>query len=122
LSEALVILRAAKPVEFGRDEIEKLASQIKDHNYRLMIEGGEVHLLGTKQHFHDTDPFEVFDQLMESNPKNVDPSHAFYLGFEMCKAMIANQLGKQYTQDEALDWGFLTVDDIDRHRLKKRKK
>jgi dihydropteroate synthase-like protein len=122
LSEALVILRDAKPVEFGRDEIKKLASQIKDHNYRLMIEGGEVHLLGTKQHFHDTDPFEVFDQLMESNPKNVDPSHAFYLGFEMCKAMIANQLGKQYTQDEALDWGFLTVDEIDRHRLKKRKK
>ena len=56
---------------------------------------------------------------MASKPKNVDASHAFYLGFEMCKAMIANQLGKQYTQDEALNWGFLTAPEVDRHRLKK---
>ncbi len=121
LSDRLVMLRDVKPVEFDREEIERLASQIKDHNFRLLTESGEVHLLGTEHHFRHSDPFEVFDQLMETNPKNVDSSHAFYLGFEMCKAMIANQLGKQYTQDEALDWGFLTVEEVDRHRLKKRK-
>jgi hypothetical protein len=37
-----------------------------------------------------------------------DPSHAFYLGYELAKATTALTLGKQYTQDEALDWGFLT--------------
>ena len=29
----------------------------------------------------------------------------------MAKAMIALQLGKQYHQDRALSWGFLTVEE-----------
>lgn len=119
--DELVILRDPKLFDFGLAQIELLATQIKDHNYRIIAESGEVHLLGSRQHFHHTDPFEVFDELMDTEPTNVDPSHAFYLGFEMCKAMIANQLGKQYTQDEALNWGHLTVPERDRHRLKKKK-
>ena len=38
----------------------------------------------------------------------VDPSHAFYLGYEMMKAKTALTLGKAYRQDQALEWGFLT--------------
>ena len=38
----------------------------------------------------------------------IDASHAFYLGYEMAKAVTALTLGKEYRQDEALDWGFLT--------------
>ncbi|MEM9412441.1 MAG: hypothetical protein AAGA30_15110, partial [Planctomycetota bacterium] len=59
-------------------------------------------------------------QLMQTNPRNVDPSHAFYLGYELCKAMTAMQLGKNYVQDEALDWGHLTVPETNRHRLTKK--
>ena len=59
---------------------------------------------------------------MASGANNVDASHAFYLGFEMCKAMTALQLGKQYNQDQALDWGVLTVPETDRHRLSKKRK
>lgn len=121
LSKELVMLRDAKLLEYKNDELLQLASEIKDHNYRIFAAAGQVHLLGGKQLFSDEDPFEVFDALMDSQPKNVDPSHAFYLGFEMCKAMTAVQLGKQYTQDQSLDWGFLTVDEIDRHRLKRRR-
>ena len=51
-------------------------------------------------------------------PKNVDPAHAFYLGYEMAKAAIALTLGKQYRQDEALDWGYLTAPE-ESHRLRK---
>jgi len=119
LSEQLVVLRDAKLLEFGIEQIQQLASQIKDNNYRVIAEDKQVHLLGSGLHFHNEDPFLAFDQLMESQPTNVDASHAFYLGYEMCKAMIANQLGKQYTQDEALDWGHLTVPETDRHRLKR---
>lgn len=121
LSDELVILRDPTLLEFGIEQIEKLATQIKDNNYRVVAENGEVHLLGSGLHFHDPDPFNAFDQLMESGPKNVDASHAFYLGYEMCKALTALQLGKQYTQDEALDWGFLTSPETDRHRLKRRR-
>ncbi len=122
LSQQLVVLRDTKLLEFGIEQIEQLARQIKDNNYRIIAENGQVHLLGSKLHFHHEDPFQAFDQLMETQPSNMDASHAFYLGFEMCKAMIANQLGKQYTQDEALDWGHLTVQETDRHRLKRARK
>jgi hypothetical protein len=40
--------------------------------------------------------------------KPIDANHAFYLGYEMAKAATALTLGKDYRQDEALDWGFLT--------------
>jgi dihydropteroate synthase len=121
LADQLVMLRDPKILEFGLAQIQNLARQIKDNNYRILAEAGEIHLLGSRQHFHHDDPFKVFDALMDSDPTNVDPSHAFYLGFEMCKAMIANQLGKQYTQDEALNWGHLTVPEKELHRLKKGK-
>lgn len=119
LTSALVMLRDPKVVSFGGDQIRELATRIKDNNYRIFAEEEQVHLLGSGQHFASPDPFAAFDQLMASNPTNVDASHAFYLGYEMCKAMLALQLGKQYTQDEALNWGLLTVPETDRHRLKR---
>ena len=122
LSEQLVMLRDAKVLSYEAEQIAELAANIKDHNYRILADNGQLHLLGSGQQFSDTDPFKVFDQLIESGATNVDPSHAFYLGFEMCKAMTALQLGKQYNQDQALDWGFLTVPETDRHRISKRRK
>jgi hypothetical protein len=56
----------------------------------------------------DTDPFDLFEKLLATEPENVDASHAFYLGYEMAKAATALTLGKEYRQDEALDWGWLT--------------
>ncbi len=53
--------------------------------------------------------------------ENVDASHAFYLGFEFAKAQIAVQLGKNYEQDQALQWGHLTRDEPV-HRLAKRQR
>jgi hypothetical protein len=54
-----------------------------------------------------TDPFELFRQMLEREP--IGASHAFYLGYEIAKAMTALTLGKNYVQDQALRWGFLTV-------------
>ncbi len=121
ISEELVSLRDPHLVQYDREQIETLAGNIKDNNYRILAELNQIHLLGSGIHFSGDDPFDLFDQLADTNPKNLDPSHAFYLGYEMCKAMLALQLGKQYTQDEALKWGHLTVEEKDRHRLKKRK-
>ena len=120
LSTELVVLRDRLLPKFSPQQISDLAASIKDHNYRILIDEDKIHLLGSGKQFMDTDPFAVFDALMESGPKNVDASHAFYLGYEMCKAMTAIALGKNYTQDEALDWGHLTVSEKNRHRLSKR--
>jgi hypothetical protein len=58
-------------------------------------------------HLQGTDPFELFAAMAKRD--DIDPSHAFYLGYEMAKAITALTLGKNYVQDQALDWGFLTL-------------
>ena len=61
-------------------------------------------------YLHGPDPFALFREITHrAGP--VDPAHAFYLGYEMAKAVTALTLGKQYTQDRALRWGFLTDSD-----------
>ena len=59
--------------------------------------------MNRRVHAVGDDPFIVFDQLGIN-----DPSHAFYLGYEMAKAITAMTLGKNYTQDQAMNWGMLT--------------
>jgi dihydropteroate synthase len=134
LEPNLVMLRDLKVLEFGQEELELLAGQIKDNSYRVFAENGQVHLVGRQMHLSDADPFVVFERLLppgfggatavgRGSPdpaaaRNLDASHAFYLGYEMAKAATALTLGKQYRQDEALDWGFLTREEVS-HRLRK---
>ncbi len=124
----LVTLRDPKVHEFGAPSLAQLAAQIKDHDYRVFVEGGQVHLVGAGLEISDRDPFVVFERLLHpgfggaagthSPPANIDASHAFYLGYEMAKAAIALALGKEYRQDEALSWGYLTEPE-ESHRLRK---
>ena len=104
----LVMLRDGKLFPQTDSELDELARNIKDHNYRLFATHDQLHILGSGQRWSHADAFVLFDMLLNSNPKNVDSSHAFYLGFELAKATTAMTLGKQYRQDEALKWGFLT--------------
>lgn len=120
LSGQLVSLRDERLLEYSDIQLQDLASQIKDHNYRIFADNESLHLLGSEMIFSEKDPFKIFDELAATNPKNLDASHSFYLGYELCKAMIAMQLGKNYVQDEALDWGHLTEKETNRHRLSKR--
>lgn len=119
LSSDLVMLRDPKLLPFPDETLETLASSLKDNNYRLFAQGGEIHLLAAKLHLQGSDPFRLFDELLKQPcSANVDAGHAFYLGFEMAKASIALLLGKQYEQDEALQWGHLTEEE-DHHRLQR---
>ncbi|HEY3395795.1 MAG TPA: DUF6513 domain-containing protein [Lacipirellulaceae bacterium] len=124
LEQRLVILRDPAVAELSADELARLAREIKDPNYRVFVSGGEIHVVSRQLHLHGTDPFLLFEELRRSGqggaaPKNLDAAHAFYLGYEMCKAATALALGKQYQQDEALDWGFLTQPE-QRHYLRAR--
>jgi dihydropteroate synthase len=121
ISHQLVVLRDARLLEFGEAAIVDMAAKIKDANYRIFVSEHKIHLLGSGEHFTSTDVFELFDQLVSTEPGNLDPSHSFYLGYELCKASISLQLGKNYIQDESLDWGHLTVPEQSRHRLSRRK-
>jgi dihydropteroate synthase len=108
----LVTLRAGKPQEHGPETIARLAESIRDPNFRIFAERGEIHLVGAGLHLHARDPFALFKQLAAAGRTDVDPGHAFYLGYEMAKAVTALTLGKDYRQDQALDWGHLTAAEI----------
>ena len=118
LDSGLVMLRDPRVPEFGAEELAVLAESIRDNNFRILLDGGRIHLLSHAMHLEGTDPFLLFEQLAARSPSNLDPAHAFYLGYEMAKASIALHLGKDYRQDEALRWGLLTVEER-HHRLKR---
>ena len=120
LDESLVMLRDAKLRPYSPAAIVDLAENIRDNNYRIFAQDEKIHLLAAGVHVSDADPFAVFQQLMRlPQSDNVDAGHAFYLGFEMAKAMTALTLGKQYEQDQALNWGHLTRPE-QHHRLERK--
>jgi len=41
-----------------------------------------------------------------------EAAHAFYLGKELQKAVLAVRLGKAYTQEEELRWGYLSKEGV----------
>lgn len=112
LGTGLSLLRDPRVNEPDAEELEELARQIKDPNFRVFVSQDEIHVLNRDGHWHGTDPYVLLEQL---GP--LEASHAFYLGYELSKAMTALTLGKSYRQDEALQWGWLTRPEISaRHR------
>jgi dihydropteroate synthase-like protein len=107
LEPDLVLLRDPKLREHGAETLRELAARVTDRNFRLFAERGLLHVLNDKMFLQGTDPFALFAQMQERAA--IDPSHAFYLGYEMAKAVTALTLAKNYVQDQALRWGFLTV-------------
>jgi dihydropteroate synthase-like protein len=107
LHNDLITLRDPKLRFHGETALAELAERVRDRNFRLFAEGGRLHVLNGSMHLQGEDPFELFAAM--SAREAIDPAHAFYLGYEMAKAVTALTLGKNYVQDQALRWGFLTV-------------
>ena len=110
----LLMLRDGSTLEFGREELDRLAEVLKDPSPRLYAEGGRLHAVSAGNHLESDDPYDLFDQILTSSDRTFDAERAFYLGYEMAKAMTALTLGKTYRQDEALDWGMLTRRELTR--------
>ncbi len=133
LDSSLVMLRDAKLRPMSLPSLQQLAGMLTDPNFRIFAEDGALHLMNRDGHWHGTDAFRLFEQAVmtpaaamkngESPPterrdnsseppstgirRAIEPSHAFYLGYELARAEIALHLGKQYVQDEPMHWGLL---------------
>ena len=101
----LMALRDRRPVTSSAADIESLAGQIRDPNYRIQVSEAGVHLFNRDGHWLATDPFDHFPHLAVEG----DAAHAFYLGVETARAEIAFRLGKRYAQDEGLRFGVAAV-------------
>ena len=109
----LILLRDPKLREHGDETLRGLADQVKDRNFRLFAERGKLHVINSDMWLQGTDPFELFAEMAKRT--DIEPAHAFYLGYELAKALTALTLGKNYVQDQALRWGFLTLPEKSRH-------
>lgn len=120
LDDSLVMLRDPKLRPHSEATLQSLAEKLRDNHYRLFAQDEKIHLLSMGLHLAGADPYLIFEQLMQlPQSDNVDAGHAFYLGFEMAKAMTALTLDKQYEQDQALRWGHLTRPE-QHHRLQRK--
>lgn len=105
ISDALLGLRHRRPFPYAKDDIEAVAAQVRDPNFRVQLSAEGIHIYNRDGMRSGTDPFALWPQLGVED----DASHAFYLGVELARAQIAWQLGKRYAQDEALDWGCMVT-------------
>lgn len=104
-----------KPFPSSSEDIEELAREVRDRNFRIMTAPDGVHIFNSQGHHVARDTFELFPKL----GVETDGAHAFYLGAELAKAEIAWRLGKRYSQDEPINWGVAApADEEDRTRLK----
>lgn len=97
----LLQIHDRKPYPNSIEDIDALAADVRDANFRILTAPDGVHIFNGKGHHVSSDAFELFPRLNVEG----DGAHAFYLGAELTKAEIAWKLGKRYAQDEPLAWG-----------------
>lgn len=110
----LLSLHELRPFPYSPKEIEELARNVRDPNFRIEASADGLHIYNRDGHYIAQDPFDLFDKLGVEN----DGAHAFYLGYELAKAEIALRLGKRYVQDQPLRWGVaadVKAEDLTHH-------
>ncbi len=122
MTSDLVMLRDSRLKPTSAASLRQLAARLTDPNFRIYAEEGELHLMNRDGHWQGLCAFDLIANALQaaSSRSSVKPSasastdhseisadHAFYLGYELARAEIALHLGKQYTQDQPLNWGLL---------------
>jgi dihydropteroate synthase-like protein len=87
---------------FTEEELRVIQSKIRDRNFRIFAADNCIYVFNRDLFVKGSDIQSIFDQLGD-----LDAAHAFYLGKELQKALLAIQLGKQYVQEDSLRWGYL---------------
>ncbi len=102
LDSALLGMHARKPFPYSAEEINEFYQAVRDPGYRIQLSEEGIHVYNRAGINTHTNPFDLFPKL---DLLQDDAPHAFYMGVELAKAQVAWQLGKNYMQDEELDWG-----------------
>ena len=87
-------------------DLRHMHHQVQDRNFRIFTDDRQIYAFNGQVFVTGTDPDEIFARL---GVKEGD--HAFYLGRELERAALAVQLGKKYTQETPLRWGYLSERD-----------
>lgn len=109
----LLTVKDAEYLPYSEAELRQLHAQVTDPNYRIFADADAIYVFNAERFVKGTNIQTIFDQLNVA-----DAAHAFYLGKELMKAQIARSLGKNYLQESALNWGYLTVEEKHRRHVR----
>ena len=97
----LMCISERKPKRKSKRELKEIKSMVKDKNFRIFLSEDGINVFNSETFTNGVDPYDFFEKMNV----NDNASHSFYLGVELARAQIAYQLGKDYDQDNELDWG-----------------
>jgi dihydropteroate synthase-like protein len=103
LDDRLLTVKESRLRTLDADELREMQAALTDPNVRIFIDGRQIYAFNADHFVAGTDGQAIFQALGIE-----DAGHAFYLGQEFSKAELALQLGKNYTQDRPLWWGYLS--------------
>ena len=102
VDDGLITVKDPPHQHYAEEELRAMQAQVRDRNFRIFTDDEYIYVFNNKLFIKDTDIQAIYAQLGEE-----DASHGFYLGKELQKAILAVRLGKKYTQEEELRWGYL---------------
>ncbi|MGH7538660.1 MAG: DUF6513 domain-containing protein [Gemmatimonadales bacterium] len=111
VDDRLVTVKDPTVLAYSEAELRALQAAITDPNFRIYADGDTITVFNNEIFLRGADIDDLFGQLDVN-----EGAHAFYLGRELMKAQLAVTLGKNYRQEGALAWGYLTPPDDQRPR------
>jgi dihydropteroate synthase-like protein len=103
LEDGLVALKDTPFETYSEAELRGMQRRVRDRNYRIFANREWIFVFNRETFLRGKDPRKLFAALDVP-----DPGHAFYLGRELERAALAVRLGKKYTQESPLRWGYLS--------------
>ena len=102
LNDGLLTIKDPPFESFRENELHAMQAKIRDDHYRIFTDSGFIYVFNNHSFIKDTDIQAIFNRLDIK-----DAEHAFYMGRELQKAVLAVRLGKKYVQEEELRWGYM---------------
>ena len=105
LDDALIALKDPPFETYSEAELRPMHAHVRDRNFRIFADHDWVYVFNRDVFLRGHDPHRLFVALEVEYA-----GHAFYLGKELERAALAMRLGKKYTQESPLRWGYLSAE------------
>jgi dihydropteroate synthase-like protein len=103
IDDGLITIKDPPYEAYREVELRHIQQLLSDKNFRIFTDDKWIYVFNCERFVKGTDIQKIFSQL-----EITEPTHAFYMGRELERAALSVQLGKKYSQDTGLCWGYLS--------------